>query len=269
MKYPSRVVISILLVCVFLSSVTSCTTYKNVPYFMDFSDSAAPTTVKTITYQDPVIKTDDILNINVQTLDTDADLLFARANAISPTVGASSMGNILGNQSVSGYLVDKSGNVELPLIGKVYLQGLTTGIARDTIRNRVNLLYKNPSVDVRFSNFRITLMGEIARPATYTIPNERVSIIDALGMAGDMTIFGKRENVLLIRDSANQKQLVRLNLNKKDVISSPYFYLRQNDIVYVEPNKYKVASVDAVRNRNITIASAVLSVVLVALTRIR
>ena len=106
------------------------------------------------------------------------------------------------------------------------------------------------------------------RPSTYVIPNEKVNIFDALGMAGDMTIYGQRENVLLCAIHLNDKKLVRLNLNNKDIISSPYFYLQSNDIIYVQPNKYKVAATDAYRNRMFAIAAAVLTVMIVSINKL-
>ena len=268
MHYPSRVILIILLLCPFIVLLNSCATYKNVPYFQDVADTAKPMQLQTVPFKDPVIQPDDLMTITIQTLDTQATELFAMGNALSSAVGASTAG-MVGNQVTKGYLVDKAGDVDVPIIGKVHLQGLTTSYARDTIKARVTALYKNPSVDVRFANFKITVMGEVERPAAYTIPNERITVLDALGMAGDMTIFGRRENVLLIRDSANSKQLVRLNLNSKNIISSPYFYLKQNDMIYVEPNKSKAASLDAVRNRNITLIASALSVLIVIATRIK
>ena len=123
-------------------------------------------------------------------------------------------------------------------------------------------------MQVRFANFKITVLGEVNRPATYTVPNEKVTVLDALGLAGDLTIYGKRENVLLVRDQGGQKELVRLNLNESEVFSSSYFYLRQNDVIYVEPGKAKAAANNAARTQAFAIIGSVLSVLIVALTRL-
>lgn len=248
------------LLCGFIFTCISCTTYKNVPYFRDYSDTALPQTIKTVTFKSPLIQPDDLLSINIQTLDPISTEAFAvssvpagvTSNAISPS-----------------HLVDKAGDVELPVIGKVHLQGLTSAEATDTIRNRVAVFYKNPAVDVHFTNFKITIIGEVNRPSSYTIPNEKITILDALGLAGDLTIYGKRENVLLIRDSTNQKQLIRLNLNSKSIIESPYFYLKQNDVVYVEPNNARLASLNAERNKYIAIALSAATVIVLALRYLR
>jgi len=129
---------------------------------------------------------------------------------------------------------------------------------------------KNPIVNVKFSNFKVTVFGEVAKPATYIMPTEKVTLFDALSQAGDLTIYGKRENVTVIRDTLdNKKNMVHLNLNSKNIISSPYFYLQPNDVVYVEPNESKAASTDAVRNRNITILASLVSILLVVATRVK
>jgi polysaccharide export outer membrane protein len=152
----------------------------------------------------------------------------------------------------------------------MHLQGYTTVEARDVIRTEMTKYVKEPMVNVKFANFKVTVLGEVMRPASYIMPTEKVTVFDALGQAGDLTIYGRRENVLVIRDSANnQKSMVHLNLNSKEIMSSPYFYLQPNDVVYVEPNKSKAASTDASKNRIFAIAAAVLSVLIIAATRIK
>lgn len=254
----------------------SCVTYKNPAYFQDFADTAKPAIAKTVPFKTPTIQPDDILSITIQTIDNDISGLLNNTNSISgntsavPVNGATTPAlTASGQQTVNGYLVDKDGMVELPFIGKVKLSGLTTVEAKDFIKKEAEKQFNNPVVNVRFSNFKITVLGEVTRPAAYISPNERVNIFDAVGMAGDITIYGKKESVLLLRDTLGDKQMIRLNLNSKDIVSSPYFYLQPNDIIYVEPNKYKVINADAVRNRNITIAASVLSVAIVFLSRFR
>lgn len=251
----------------------SCVTYKNASYFQDFPDTAKPSIAKTIPFKTPTIQVDDILSITIQTIDNDISSLLNTNNSVNgnnsnlPVTGSSQAPGTPTQQTVPGYLVDKDGEVELPFIGKIKLTGLTTSEARELIKKEATKYFNNPVVNVRFANFKITVLGEVARPAAYIAPNERVNIFDALGMAGDITIYGKKESVLLMRDTLGDKQMIRLNLNSKDVVSSPYFYLQPNDIVYVEPNKYKVASVDAVRNRNITIVVSAMTLLIVILSR--
>ncbi|HVX52675.1 MAG TPA: polysaccharide biosynthesis/export family protein [Chitinophagaceae bacterium] len=255
---------------------TSCKTYKNIPYFQDLSDSARISVLKA-PYQDLRIQPDDILSITIQTVDPAGNAVFNQASpstyvsqnpsAINGSLSASAAASV--SQPLGGYLVNKQGDIDLPMLGTFHVAGLTTLAAQDSIAQRTALYYKSPTVLVRFSNFKVTVLGEVNRPGSYVIPNERVTIFDALGLAGDLTIFGKRENVLLVRDSANQSQLVRLNLNSKDIVSSSYFYLRQNDVLYIEPLKEKIANLDASKNRNYAIAGALLSVLIIAATRIK
>ena len=261
----------VLIISGFIFCLTSCTGPKNVSYFQDFSDTAQPQLVKTVPFKSPVIQTDDILSITIQTIDNDVTNLLNNNTSINNATTSMpvSTSNAAGaSQNVSGYLVDKDGNVEVPFVGKVHLAGLTTSQAKDFLAKEVNKYFNDAIVNVRYANFRVTVIGEVLRPSTYVVPNEKVNIFDALGMAGDMTIYGQRENVLLVRDTLNDKKLVRLNLNNKDIISSPYFFLQSNDIIYVQPNKYKAASTDAYRNRYFAIAAAVLTVVIVSINKL-
>ena len=261
----------VLIISGFIFCQTSCTGPKNVSYFQDFSDTAQPQLVKTVPFKSPVIQTDDILSITIQTIDNDVTNLLNNNTSINNATTSMpvSTSNAAGaSQNVSGYLVDKDGNVEVPFVGKVHLAGLTTSQAKDFLAKEVNKYFNDAIVNVRYANFRVTVIGEVLRPSTYVVPNEKVNIFDALGMAGDMTIYGQRENVLLVRDTLNDKKLVRLNLNNKDIISSPYFFLQSNDIIYVQPNKYKAASTDAYRNRYFAIAAAVLTVVIVSINKL-
>ncbi len=262
----------VLIVPVFFACLVSCTTYKNVSYFQDFADTAKPLLVKTVPFRSPVIQTDDILSITIQTIDNDVTNMLNSNSSLNnastsmPVLGSSAAAGA--TQPVSGYLVDKDGYVEVPFVGKVHVAGLTTAQAKDLLSIEVNKYFNDAIVNVRYANFKITVIGEVLKPSTYVIPNEKVNIFDALGMAGDMTIYGQRENVLLVRDTLNDKKLIRLNLNNKDIISSPYFFLQSNDIVYVEPNKQKVAATDAYRNRMFAIIAAVCAVVIVSINKL-
>jgi len=262
-----RLFTAILLLCI----LNSCTTYQKVPYFHDLSDTSKPVFVKTVAFKNSGIQPDDILAISIHTIDADITAALNKPATTSPNLASSAPAGIDAQAAVqppTGYLVDKNGFVDLPYAGKIKLQGLTTEEAKDVIEKEVDKNFNNAIVNVRYANFKITVIGEVARPASYIIPNEKINIFDALGMAGDLTVFGRRENVLLMRDSADGKGLVRLNLNSKDIVSSPYFFLHRNDVIYVEPSKYKVASVDAVRNRNITIIASILSVTAVIFSRL-
>lgn len=262
-----RTIIACFSFVIFIYIFPSCTTYKTIPYFTDFPDTALRTSVKTVPFSSPVIKPDDLLSITIETVDADITRLLNSANSVVQT---SNLPPSVNQQTIPGYLVDKNGEVELPFVGRIKLAGYTTIQARDTITAAFSQYIKNPIVNVKFANFKVTVLGEVLKPSTYIMPTEKVTVLDALGQAGDLTIYGRRENVLIIRDTLdNQKNMVHLNLNSKNVMSSPYFYLQPNDVVYVEPNKAKAASTDAARNRDITIVASVLSLLIVFFARVK
>jgi polysaccharide export outer membrane protein len=256
-----------------LIAVTGCSPTKYSRYFEDFSDTSKPLLLPANDFQSPKIQPDDLLAVNILTLNSESNLLFAKQS--SPLINPSSS-NISGGQVPSasqqannGYLVDKNGNIDIPIIGIVHVEGLTTIDARDTVKSFINKFYSNATVEVKFINYKITILGEVNHPASYVMPNEKVTVFDAIGLAGDMTIYGKKENILLIRDSANQKKLVRLNLSSKAFVNSYYFYLKQNDVLYVDANESKIKSLDAYRIRNYGIGAALLSLLIVIATRIK
>ena len=235
--------------------VSSCGTTQNVVYFSDL-DSTKVKEVPIAAFKEPLIQTDDILSITIQTLDISASNTMSQTSASSSGSGTSEKNSSPEAAAVSGFLVDKDGNVEIPILGVLKLAGLTTTQAKELIRKKASQYYKDPTIQVRFANYKITILGEVSRPSTYTMPNEKVTILDAISLAGDLTIYGKRENVLLMRDNGDKKEIVRLNLNSSNTISSPYYYLKQNDVVYVEPSKAKSAANNAPRIQLITILIA-------------
>ncbi|MBD1431736.1 polysaccharide biosynthesis/export family protein [Sphingobacterium sp. DN00404] len=249
---------------VLLLLISSCSV-KKIVYFNDLPADTTRILKQAAAFTEPVIQSDDILNISIQTLDPTTAAVANQSMAVQ-AVGASSAANV-GNQVISGFLVDKDGYVNMTLLGKVKVAGFTTYQAREKITSLASQYYKEPTVQVRFANFKVTVLGEVTRPATYTVPNEKVTVLDALGLAGDMTIYGKRENVLLVRDQGKEKELVRLNLNDSKVFESPYFYLRQNDVIYVEPGKAKSAANNAARTQTFAIIGTLVSLLTVIITR--
>lgn len=255
---------------VFISSillfVSACVGNKNVTYFKNLQDSSQIKDIKAANFIEPLIRPDDILSVNIQTIDPGTNATLNQGN-LQPSTGTGT--NLAGATNTSGYLVDKEGSIELPLLGKIKVSENTTTQARELVRDKAKIYYKNPTVQVRFSNFKITVLGEVSRPAPYILPNEKVSILDAIGLAGDLTIFGKRENVLLIRENNGKKEFYRFNLNSTDSFKSPAFYLQQNDIIYVEANKAKQATLNASRTQLFSIIGSVMSLLIVAITRIK
>lgn len=265
----------LLLFILFISfNIFSCSSTKKVKYFQDIPDSGLLKTIPAAVYVEPKIQVDDIITVLVQTIDfqSQSSAVINLGNIPSAGTGATLSGaaTTSSQQLSSGYLVNKDGNIELPILGKIKVAGYSSLEASTVIRNEALKYYKDPTVTVRFANFKINITGEVLRPGVYVMPNEKVSIMDAIATAGDLTIFGKRENVLLIRENPEgTKSVYRINLKKSDIMSSPYYYLRQNDIIYVEPRKAKSDATDAAQQKYITIAGALLSIILVLAYRVK
>jgi polysaccharide export outer membrane protein len=173
-------------------------------------------------------------------------------------------GYAMGAPTAPGYLVNSEGNVEFPVIGTIHLAGLTRTEAINLLKEKLASYIVNPTISLRILNFRITVLGEVKTPGTFTIPNERVTILEALGIAGDLLITGERHNVLVIRDEDGKRKEYRIDLTQESIFSSPVFYLQQNDVVYVEPNRAKRnSSVLNASNTGVVISS--LSLVLTTL----
>jgi len=163
------------------------------------------------------------------------------------------------------YIVSEDGNVNFPVLGDILVKNSTTKEISDKLTELLVSYIKDPIVTVRLVNFKIAVLGEVENPGTYPVTNERVSILDALGMAGDLTIHGKRENVLLIREKDKKRTYIKLDLTKHNLFNSPYFYLAQNDVLYVEPNKTKVNSSSVGANTGVIISSISILISLVAI----
>ena len=143
-----------------------------------------------------------------------------------------------------GYLVNNDGNIQFPILGTLKAEGLTKEQLKASITKKLvdRQLLTDPIVTIRLMNFRVTVLGEVRNPNVIQVPSEKISLLEAIGLAGDLTIYGKRENVLVIREENGQKVIKRINLNSSELLTSPYYYLKSDDVVYVEPNKSRVAS---------------------------
>jgi polysaccharide export outer membrane protein len=182
------------------------------------------------------IQPDDLLEIGVYAEDPAAVAPFTLQGIGEKTREENSTS---GNQ----YLVDRSGDIEFPVLGKLHLSGLKIEEARDTIKSRLAQYIRQPIVNIRWMNFKFTVLGEVMRPATYSLPESSVTVLEAVGLAGDLTNYGNRENILVIREQDGQRSFGRINLRDRAVFHSPYFYLKQNDVVYVEPVRQKAGLV--------------------------
>lgn len=228
----------LILVLLIIVATTSCIDTKKSLYFADRKNE---TVASSNAVPQSVIISNDLLSITVSSLNPDATAVYNAPNTIiSGTSGSQNTGSSV---QTTGYLVKTDGNILFPIIGPVKAAGLTTAeLSEQLIKILVSRkLLIDPIVTVRYLNFRVTVLGEVARPAVINVPNEKMSVLEALGLAGDITIFGKKDNVLLIREEGGQKTIAQLNLNSKQFFQSPYYYLKSNDVIYVEPNRARVA----------------------------
>jgi len=200
-------------------------------------------------FTDPLIQPNDILSITVQTT--------AQNESNSPMASSSSGAK----DPLSGFLVDKDGYVEVALIGMVHVGGLTTQQAKDLIRQKANTLYNEPVINVRIVNFDIMVLGDVGRPGIVTVPSEKASVIDVIGMAGDLPLTSKRRNILLIRTEGDQKKFVRLDMTNSAIFHSPYYWVRQRDMLYVEPSNYRIQNSDNSFLRYFGIGTSAISVI--------
>jgi len=190
------------------------------------------------TLYDARIMPKDLLTIIVSTTDPEASRPF---NLVTPTISQGVTTTASTQGQLQTYLVDNNGQIEFPVVGMITVKGLTKREAEEKVKGLLaTYLKEEPVVTVRFVNYKISVIGEVARPNTFTIQNEKVNVMEALAMAGDMTIWGRRDNVKILREDAEgNKRVIMMNLNDPYVIFHPDFYLQQNDVVYVEPNKVK------------------------------
>lgn len=232
---------------------SSCAT-RNLIYFSDLPQENV-VTEPVVNAIDPSIQPVDLLSITVSTLNPESNLLF-NSGVISSVGSASNINTSLINE---GYRVDKEGEINFPILGKVHLAGLTLDEATLKMVQLLESEVKNPIVNIKLLNFRITVVGEVNQPSAFPVMTERINIVEAIGLAGDLTPYGRRENVLLVRESEGKRTTVRLDLNKKNIFTSPYYYLQQNDIIYVEPVSARAVQASMGR-QNLTLALSIVSV---------
>lgn len=246
----NRFSVLLIMVAGCILGMASCLSPRKVVHFYNFRDSvgyAKPYIIDSVTpFKDPVILPKDILVVTLLTSDQNESNtpVSAKAQTIDP---------------YSALLVDINGNIEIPLVGFVKVAGLTSSEASELIKEKAKEYYKNPVARVRILSFDVTFMGEISRVGNMNFPTEKVNILEALAAAGDVPLTAKRTNVLLIRTEGDTKKFIRFDLRNQEIFKSPYFYLRQRDIVYVEPTKYRIQSSDNTITRTVGILSGLIS----------
>lgn len=238
------VIISILA----LAMTSSCSSRKDLAYFQDrpLSDGYIDSAPEQLIY-----KPDDILTINV----TAADPITAQPFNLSIVAENDDLINASGRTKMQNYLIDYNGNIEFPVLGTLHIAGMTRIGLTKMLKEKISEYANDPIINIRLVNFTVTVIGEVSDPGTFTIQNERISLPEALGMANDLTIFGKRKNVLLIREVDGKKKFAKIDLTSVNSVSSPLYYLQQNDVIVVEPNNARIRSANYNQNNAVLISA--------------
>jgi polysaccharide export outer membrane protein len=245
--------LSILIACLLLS----CRSSKNIAYFQysgnrsAFSDSSATSETK--------LKAGDLLIITVNSTSPDVAVPFNLPTVPLPANSSSTTSNPVatGTIALQNYLIDKDGTITFPVLGKINAAGMTKVQLAEYIKNKIcpHYIKEMPIVNIRYTNFKISVLGEVNKPGIYTIDNEKINLLEAIALAGDLTIFGIRENILLIRDNdKGQRVTFEIDLRDRNIVNSPLYYLHQNDILYIQPNKPKARSASFNTGESMTVS---------------
>ncbi len=255
-----------LLSIICLIIVSSCASRKDLVYFQDepiASETELGNMVE-LTY-----KTNDILTIDVSSIEPAAVMPFNLSPVSYATNNSASDLNANGNLMRQTYLVDPMGNIEFPVLGTLKVGGLTRTQTTEMLKEKLREYVKDAIVNIRLINFTVTVLGEVNRPGTYTVQDERISLSEALGLAGDLTIYGKRDNVFLIREINGEKKYAKIDLTSVNVVNSPVYYLSQNDVIYVEPNNAKIKTSNYNPNTGVLISAVGTLATIVAIFVVR
>jgi polysaccharide export outer membrane protein len=239
-------------------TLSACKSRRNLSYFSDYAGETNFTITKT--NKTPGLLVGDILYISVGSSDPESSAVFNSVNS-----GSSQLSPNLQYQTSPGYLIDQEGFITYPKLGKIVASGKTKAQLKLEIEQGLQNYLKDPIVTIRNLNYKVTLLGEVARPGNYATQNERLTILDALSQAGDLTDFGRRDNILIIREKGDQQEYHRINLNNRASLSETYYYLQPNDIVYVEPiksKKFKSSTLSQLGPFAISTISLVLSILI-------
>jgi polysaccharide export outer membrane protein len=243
---------------------TSCISQKEITYFQ--TDGVKNDSVNSEVLPKYILrlKTGNIISVGVSSISPESNIVFNPYLIMQPMNYQSQQTNNIA--PAIGYLIDEKGAISVPMAGKIVVAGLNTSEAGELIALKLEKYLINPTVNVRMLNYSVSVLGEVNKPSVYTIPNERITLPELISLAGDLTIFAQRNNVLVIREVNGKRQFARVDMTKRDLFSSPYFYLQPNDVVYVEPGKGKKTTTDrAVQLAPTVISSVSLLVVLLSI----
>lgn len=231
-----------------LIALSSCASRKDLVYFQDepISNGQIDSAPKQLIY-----KPDDILTINVSA----ADAIAAQPFNLAIVSESDNLINATGATRLQTYLIDHNGNIEFPVLGSIHLAGMTRIEATEMLKEKIRIYAKDPIVNIRLANFTVTIIGEVSSPGTFTIQDERITLPEALGLANDLTIFGKRKDILLIREVDGVKKFAKIDLTSVNAVISPLYYLQQNDVIVVEPNNARIRSSTFNQNNSVLISA--------------
>jgi polysaccharide export outer membrane protein len=246
MKILSSLFLPLIAAAIFFSS---CKTQKAYGYLEDFTDTSGRQQVK---YPEPLIQKNDVLSILIYSDAIDEGVTDGMYNAANGGTGSA---------ATQGYLVDLDGNIQFPRLGKIKAEGLTKPQLSEEIKKKLTGQLSNPSVVIRLINFKITMLGEVAKAGPISLPSEKVTILEAIGLAGDVTIYGKKDDIVVLREVDGAVEHGKIDLSSKSLFESPYYYLRQNDVVLVNPNKNKARLSDQVFNQRLGIAFSIINTI--------
>ncbi|MVN22249.1 polysaccharide biosynthesis/export family protein [Mucilaginibacter arboris] len=245
--------------------VSSCATNKNLTYFKDVNRSSI-TTETAEPFIPVTIQPQDILAINISSLNPDASAVYNHGvvSTNATTVTGASDATAVAN----GYLVDKAGNIQLPILGNIKAAGYTVPEFKQALTTLLSKYLKEPYVTVTISNFKVTVMGDVGSPRVLRVQNDRLNLTDAITLAGDLSITAVRSDILLIREQNGKRSYIPINLNSKDIFNSPYYYLKNNDIIYVTPGKYKSTLAADNFSRNLGLIGGIVSLIILGVSLI-
>lgn len=234
----------------FLVALSSCSVkkYQTIPYFIDLPKDSINSEASILPLLIRIQK-GDAFTMDVSSQNSMASALFGNSN-INGSMET-------GSSSLKSFYVDNEGNIRIPLAGSIQIEGLTLIEARIKIENQLKIYLKEPVVNLKLTNFRISILGDVARPGAYFANNENINVVEAIALAGDLNITAQRNNILLVRQNEGKREYIRMDIQSKNIFSSPYFYLKSGDVLYVQPGPAKYESIDN-KYRNF---SAILSVI--------
>ncbi|MBC7845823.1 MAG: polysaccharide biosynthesis/export family protein [Flavobacterium sp.] len=246
----------------FVLLLFSCASRKDSVYYQNIDGLASPEHSSSYEIK---IQPDDLLTIIVSADDPETAIPFNLSTISVPSaINGASMG-ARGQETMQSYLVDAGGTIDFPVLGKLKVGGLSRAEVMQLLETKIAKYIKNPIINLRLMNFKVSVQGEVTLPGTYPVSSDRITLIEAISMAKDLTIYGKRDNILIIRELNGVKSYNRVDITKADFINSPFYYLAQNDVVYVEPNKVRINGAAVGANTGVIISITSLIITLITL----